>query len=334
MAILASPIDLANSADFGGNGVFNLRTPIWQSGSALYSLARLQLFPDRLAIYKSTDDGNTWTEMDAGNAPPDSSTCNNFVDGDTCYVLVGPRSDQGDLPLRLYSFDCSSDSWTAIDLAGTAAHFASAIYRLSSGDFVIAYGNSGAFNLILASISGGVWTDIQDLIPLTAAQLNSYTVYGCLDQDERTHIFFGNRFLTLFWHASVESSLALGTVDALPAVTVIGGAVAVGDATYLSCTFAGGLYLVVGTPNAAPVFTPSGEIDGNAPDTSNVLYDSGLGVLAVVSLHSSQTKFLLAQTTDLAGLTDFAKSTIYDVNTDQQPPDYDPLGIFPAGLNA
>lgn len=333
MPIVAAPIDLATEATFGGNGNFNLRTPIWAIGSDLYAVAKHNLLPnDAVGVYKSSDGGNTWNIQDTGNEPPDCSSFATCLDGAVIYVLCSARSDQANVATRLFSFDCATDTWTLIDNAGPLAHFASSLFRLSTGDFVLTYGTSGSNDLWLASLSGAVWTDIQDLTLVSSAAIQSYDVYGCLDQDDNAHVFFHNTIFTEFWHASVDAALALGTVDALPAMGIIGGAVAIDTSIYVSGSIGGALVVVQGTPLAAPVFTASPAIDANNPDATNLVYDPTAGILAAVSLHTVQTTFTLAQTTDFLNLLDWSTSVIYDTASDPTPPDFDPIGIFPAGM--
>lgn len=335
MSILVQPIDTANLATISQNGLFQLTDPVWTFGGNLYCAVKINSLPnDAAAVYKSTDDGVTWIEQDAANHPANSSSFNNFYNSATgvCAFIIGPRSDQGDVALRYYFFNCNTDTWNLVSGAGPVAHFASYVGLTSTGDAIVAYGTVGTNDLWLASYSAGVWNVIQDLTLVSSLLIRSYDVYGCVDSADTVHIFFHDTTNTAFWHASVIA-LALGTVDTLPVVSQIGGAIALGANILLAVSESNAPKLLVGTPLIAPVFALTAAIDAFDVSTPKVGYDSTNNkLLLLYGDNTTLLTFTLAQTADLTGASGWTSALVYDANTDPTPANFNAaFGIFPTG---
>lgn len=339
--IVATAIDPSTLADFAHNGISNINVPIWSIGTAIYQMVRHELIPgqiatNQIAVYKSLDGGVTWNVQDQANEPDNSSEANNFLDGTTVYVLVGPRSDQNDVALRLYSFDCQTDTWTLIDGTGPVAHWPCFVSRLTTGDFLIAYGHIFANDIWVASFVGGVWTVIQDLTLVTAVSLDPLEVYGCLDATDRTHLAFNDTATRGLWHVSFSAGFALGPVDAFLGNPIdIGSCLAVGSSIMIAVLELGALTIYSGTPLAIPTFATV-VADPNPPDFPKLVYDAtNAQLVCVYGDWTTEEFFSLTTTTDLTGLSGWvAAVVIYDINTDTLPPNFD-VGtpfVFPPGV--
>jgi hypothetical protein len=330
MPIVASPIDVGNRGAYGFNGLFALRMPLWKYGGALYAAGTIDHDSPTIqaaAVWKSADDGATWTLQDAGNAPDQTASLSNCQSGSVVYFLVSARSDLTDVPLRLYSFDCSTDTWGLIAGGGPNAHWASGLHKRSDGSFVAIFGTEAGDDLFSVGYNGS-WSSPEDITAVTGADLQSYDVWSCLDQDDRVHVFLHDNPFANWWHCAVEADDTLGSVDTLPTLGVFGGAIAVGDQIALGCSEGGELKVLVGTPLDNPTFTLSASIDATNPDATNLIYTQGTAVL--VSLHSSLTVFIESQSYDL--VTWSAPAQLYDTATDTLPPDFMAVGVYPAGL--
>lgn len=344
MPIVASPIDLATVATSSGNGTFNASAPVWAYGGALYNIAQHNTLPnDAIGIYKSVDGGVTWAIQDTVNEPPNSSTFANDFDPVTgiVYVFAGPRSDQGNVATRLYTFNCATDTWTLVSAGGPAGHYTSYIGRNASGAIVVAYGPVTGVNLTLASYIGGVWANVQNLSLLTSLDIESWNVFGCVDSAGRFHVFYHNTLTVLFYCATVTALGVFSNNAALPPFDSAGGStvtavVESGVNLLLAVSESNFTTLIYGTPLAAPVFAFGPVIDAVQPTTARIGLDNSVGLLYVIFAdYLTQQIYYLAQTFDLTGLTGWSTQEIYNVATDP-PADWgglhsDPEDTFPVG---
>lgn len=338
MPIVASPIDLVAIASYQNNGVFNQRVPHWTSGGALYAAAGHDLnvpVDNAIGVWKSEDDGATWTRQDTANEPANCASFANCIDGDIVYFLCGARSDDENVPMRLFSFDCTTDTWTLIDDTGPVGHFAGGLVKRSDGSFMAVYGGGLlflGFGFVNACPFDGTWGTELDITAATGVNLVSFDVWTCVDAEDRTHIFVHDLDTVLFsylnwYHCAVEADDTIGAAGSIPALDLFGGAVAVGDSIYLACSESSTLKLLVGTPLNAPSFSLD-PIDAMASIATNLVYHRGAFVL--VAEDAAQEKMYLFQTLDLIT---WSGSEIYDIGTNP-PPDLegDFPSMFPAGL--
>lgn len=338
MPIFATAIDLTNFATYGFSGLATLRSPLWTSGGNLYAAGTLlHSSPafERAGVWKSVDDGNTWTLMDDGNAPEHTASLANCIEGAVVYFLCGSRSDEADVPMRLHSFNCATDTWSLIDDTGPDGHWASGLHKRSDGSFAVLFGTD-AGNLYSVAYSGS-WSSPEDIgIAVGDTNLEPEDVWSVMDSTDRTHVFFhGPRNGVTFvfddvWHVAVEADDTLGSIDVLPALDNFGGAVVVGTQVAIGVGENDELKVLVGTPLNNPTFTLSAALDANYVEACNMIFY--LGVAILVSFYNLASPIITSlQSFDLA--TWAAPVQLYDTATDTLPPDYDPgLGIYPVGM--
>lgn len=146
----------------------------FEHGGATYVLAlvtdAVTRTPVRTGVFKSTDSGATFTEMDSGNAPlspPGEYTTSCFypaTGGSVLYILAQQGvAFPGANPLGIFSFDMSTDTWTTIATGGPNASDIAPnqlLARTSTGEFVAFYNfvSGTTYNVYAVTCSsGGAW---------------------------------------------------------------------------------------------------------------------------------------------------------------------------------
>lgn len=116
-----------------------------------------------VGMFKSTDNGATWTELDAGNGPSNASTPTGgaYFDGVNTFTIAstnGSRITPVAHPILLQDFDLVSGTWGAVYGAGSAnVYGVNQAYKRSDGSLlVIAADNIGAS----ASLTAFVWDGV------------------------------------------------------------------------------------------------------------------------------------------------------------------------------
>lgn len=338
MPIVAAAIDTSTVASIFNNGLINPDVPLWNRGDDLYAIAIHQSSGhDNCAIWKSTDAGATWTIQDASSEPDSCSMFANALDGDTMYVLAAPlTSDPSDQTMRLFAFDCATDTWSLVSGSGPLGHWASNLLIHGSGAIAV-YGKLGADDLWIATYAAGSWSVLVDLTTVTDPALSPLDVFGCVDQDDRPHFIFHGTSADQYWHVSLATDLlSADTPDDMSGLGIIrqGGIVAVGSSLYVGCALTGAnVTFLEGTPLSAPTFAagPLSALTEN--NFLNIRYDSTDALLVMVSLKDSLSVFEIAKTPLPA--TSWTTSNLYDANTDAQPPDMDAAsGMYVTGMRA
>ena len=212
---MALPATIYNSnvADWAiMNGV---RLGPFQVGSNLYALA-FDTTNSRLLMYRSTDGGNTWAEVDAAHHPTNAN-------GQMDAVLVGSTIH---LVYTLVSTNALIVQTFANDLWGTASASGPAcpgysggltgcilqILVRSNGDRVIAYQSAQAAGQDRVSVvvyASGAWGGAQ-LVGSSSTNWNLQA--ACLGATDRVHMLYtkGTAFTTLY-HRSLSNTNVLDT---------------------------------------------------------------------------------------------------------------------------
>lgn len=133
----------------------------WVYNGNLYIAIQKNLLPSAtafLAVLKSTDGGNTWTELDSANEPTggnngSSSVFNAAVyypeeSGGSIISFAFSTGASGSGTLSIVQFDMSSDTWGTIHGSGPTTNGGESgvgwpllLVRLSTGDYALAYTN-------------------------------------------------------------------------------------------------------------------------------------------------------------------------------------------------
>lgn len=116
----------ANQPAFPGGGAFAfVDLPVIEYNSALYQIAvrvddsGSQPFPRTIAVYKSTDNGATWSVLDNSNAP----TCfyhSAGYDATNNIIWFGYIPTAGNVNLAIVSFDLATETYGTADTGGPA----------------------------------------------------------------------------------------------------------------------------------------------------------------------------------------------------------------------
>lgn len=139
----------------------------FEHGGATYVVVSVYDAPTQVAVrtgvFKSTDSGVTFTEMDSAHAPlspPPGYTTSCFYPasgGSVIYFLAEQGSDRFVNPLAIFSFDMATDTWTTIATGGPTANGSPVqlMVRTSTGEFVFGYAVTGGTT---TTIYGVTWS--------------------------------------------------------------------------------------------------------------------------------------------------------------------------------
>lgn len=181
----------------------------FENGSDLFvALIRVDINPYAVAIYKSTDAGQTWSEADAGNHKQTASNAgyDSYLDalqhGTKIYVLY--RYNGGANAVGIASFEMSTSTWdtslvatggpvvtsTAFFWVGRMAPFRFA--RLSNGDFRVAYmdqhtSGSTYGDVKLSTFNGSTWSSAEYLFGSATYDLEEQWIQGFFTDGDRAY---------------------------------------------------------------------------------------------------------------------------------------------------
>lgn len=212
---MAAPIATSPHLVFGADNSFAFRTNNggtmgpYKHGSNLYMSGYYVETPEalqaNLGIFKSTDQGATWTRVAAANSPQVNWISDYWVSGNIvyfCYVNIVANPDVGFL--NLASFDMSTDTLTIIATGGpdlnlrihlsdyefsfTPPVLLAEMVRLSNGTVVVEYGHlnnvSGVIEILMVTWSGGVWSAPQLVSSNSLPDSNSVIGIGLTTNDK------------------------------------------------------------------------------------------------------------------------------------------------------
>ena len=240
-------------------------------------------------IWTSTDNGQTWTEVDAANAPAccQGQSC---FDGDhTITVVFTPSPSAGPgstVTMSIAQFDCLTGSWGAASGPSGFSHVEAAtgpyaILPRPDGSFIIIFPffiSIGFFGLSAASWKAGTWSsdfriDTNALAAMTGYEGAYFGALATVDAGGTTHVFFGDvdgSFNENMFYQAITAGNALGSFfqfpDVMTAVNGNFGIPCINGAQLVLPVFGivGGVNvpsLYVGTPLNAPVWTLFQNID-------------------------------------------------------------------------
>lgn len=190
---------------------------------------------DTVGMWKSANDGTTWTEQDTGNRPT-SLTSSSVVDalawvadGPYIHVIYGGDTATGKNAagqFRYATFDTTTDTWTAtdeqIDTPDWGATESTTIYGCdiavrSDGDVVVVYRGTDRTNMGAAYTqvgynvrTGGTWGGWQNMVQPSGEDLNNEQPRCVLGASDDTHITY-RRAGTNTYGVTLSSADSLGT---------------------------------------------------------------------------------------------------------------------------
>lgn len=270
-------------------------------GLNLYCVLQAQVgAPRTVNVFKSTDDGLTWTQMDAGNSPSfTDSTCRVQArlnpNGTTITIAYNPASTTGPTTLSWRAFNCLTDTF---DVAGTIPNYTNNDIRKGtglfsfdftvrvSGDIVLVFGQVIPPNTLQVSMGYVIFSGAAWGLFVTIAAGNDGTQSGwqipAVVLDEVTaiiHIFLqfihipagrtDDYYISLSGTnvASVAIALSARAVTSRisygsPVVSQSQDSVTLPVYSHIGSTFVFGVY--TGTPLSAPVFGAFTQLDTGA----------------------------------------------------------------------
>ncbi len=155
MPVTAPPIvlDAAHPAsdDIGGSHFYGP----FVVGTSLYAVLMGDEIAHHLNVYKSVNNGSTWTSMDQVNRPRTSQSIDPILNG-TVFTICYTSNTVGD-PLKIITFDTATDTFGAPSVDGPLTNGNARLAQFTSGDLCILY---GGFTLGIQQVvifSAGAW---------------------------------------------------------------------------------------------------------------------------------------------------------------------------------
>jgi len=213
-----------------------------------------------LGIFKSTDNGNTWTEMDSANSPDQGNQSGYGVSLISGGVITSAYLKTGQTVMLRCDFDTATDRWgtpsSAITVPFTLTTFC--FLRRSDGTLVVVAGSNA--HIYYFTSSGAGWSGITNLLGS-----GGQVFIGVIDSTDTIHLLLNTSAFSLSYR-QVSAAFALGSATTIatsipftegghPSITLWGpDSVAIG---YTGNSGADNKKAIVkiGTPLSAPVFT-------------------------------------------------------------------------------
>ena len=197
----------------------------WLANGALYVILMPQFqFGNVLSIdaWKSTDSGQTWTEMDHAHAPQGGQMVACFDGAHTMTACFTTTNASAPTPVNLMSFDCLTDTWGPLSVQSvfTLVDAPGVLFSLATGGFLLVYPTDGILlDVAGAFFNAGVWgaqfaIDTNALAAMTGNKGTYLGTFGVSDPAGSTHLFFGYNdgvFVEHLFYQLVTSAGVLGS---------------------------------------------------------------------------------------------------------------------------
>lgn len=172
-----------------------------------------------LTVYKSNDDGSTWTEPDSSHRQTITGVARPYdalTDGTTIYV----PAQTGSNAFTCYVYDVGTDLWTtSLGTVTTVADTTSAvrICRRSDGSLVVFYTSSSDLSDLLYAVwNGASWSSDQVAINLTAAT-TTRVVDAVVSADDTITVFARNGTNADLHYVTITAGNSVSTLQTLDA---------------------------------------------------------------------------------------------------------------------
>jgi hypothetical protein len=163
-----TPFPLVLPLNFGWIGAAGGNSPNsgpYIYGSAIYTAAIINSSSSQIGIYKSTNNGATWSIQDSGNGPLSSQTFAMRMFGSNLYVMTWLPSNAG---LVVYPFSMVSNTWTAstpsapVSINRTVPLLSGFDFFVTSSEIIAIYNTVDSVThnpngMVMAQYSGGSW---------------------------------------------------------------------------------------------------------------------------------------------------------------------------------
>lgn len=312
------------------------------------------------AVYRSTDGGTTWTELDAANAP--TSAVGAFVldsaNKQLIFGLVTITSPATAQALFLKNFNLTTEKWGANYATGgpNANTVVNSVFKRPDASVVVVYdfgsGNPGGTSRLRAAVwNGATWSTSIDLgaamLPSQAdGNINVSGTCCAMDSTGIVHAAYVNNAGTLFFYQQLLTNNALGPSNqftianfsnsAFGSLLIYRSSVLI---SYLSAVHTQNT-LLIGTPLAAPAWSTvnPAALAGSFRNTPAPLATDGTNLVWMINpiISGIYDAFQLATSTDGGQTWTIIQSNLtapffYDMAPGQSPlaPNADPtFGSF------
>jgi len=298
--------------------------------------------------WKSTDGGQTWTRLDAANAPQGGYMTPCFDGDHTMTVAMTTVASVVGAPVNAVAFDCHSETWGAPVLSGFSdVGGPMLLIPLPNGDKLFVYSVFGVVQDVVGAIfSSGAWGPelVLDTNMLAAmvgnegAQLGPFAI--CDPATGTTHLFVlyaDGAFTFHLFYQAIASDGTLGSFFEFPDVltvlnTIYGTPCIVGNTLVFPVqTLDGsgnnrtGVY--IGTGLASPVWQLFADIDPIFPGSASGRYVAAFLIGGAVQIVDQWPTgggtypnglVRISETTDFVTWV-FTSATAYDVDADGPP---------------
>jgi hypothetical protein len=157
--VTAPPVLIATAGiparvDAGGS---NFEGPFVVGTSLYLVLISQSAFPntDLLNVYKSTDNGATWTSMDQSHRPTTNNDCD-VVQNAGVFTIIYGSSAAGNA-LKVIAFNTATDTFGAVSVDGPLTNGNARVAQFASGDLCVWYNQLTLGLCAVVIFSAGAW---------------------------------------------------------------------------------------------------------------------------------------------------------------------------------
>lgn len=307
---------------------------IWRASNGAFYAALVAFIGDNqnYSIWKSTDDGETWTLPDAGFYDAEKPSFQGRVVqvGDLVYVVAV------NFYVSVYTFDCSTDTWSTVSFQeDTMGGSPVGMWVTGPGAFYVIYYDNfatpGSSSIRGRQWDGSSWANDIDLGVNSGLGTDIYpfTLGSIIDDDGRIHVFYSNSTFDSWWYQAIEADASLGDYhEFTEIISMMGAPLVVDGQLVLAASGDGYTFLLIGDSTTTPSWSQSGPVDSMESGTVFAIappqfFTDGTGtywvlLFAPTDLGFESGLFRLSTSTDLE--TGWVAETIYDADVDPLPP--------------